>query len=366
MDLHGMEEGQDTSTRKWLTKKWVVRIAIAASVVIGAVYLTPKVIYSLSHESTDDAFVDGTVVPVSSEVKGKVMRVFVDDNQMVKAGDPLLEIAGDDYSAVVTEKEGRNSSLLSQKKEIEATIEERKKTLRQTIANLEAATAEERLASKELLRYRGLLEERLVSQSQYDRIEAQWSVTKARVDAARSAVSETEAAIVTLQSRLKTQDSLIREAGASLSLAMLDLKRTVVTAPLSGRVAKKNIDPGKYVQAGQPLMSIVDERDIWIVANFKETQVGEMRVGQPVTITVDAYPDTVFHGRVDSFQPGTGSAFSLLPPENATGQFVKVVQRVPVKIVLDSQPDRKHPLWPGLSVIPSVDVRVKSKTGGKI
>jgi membrane fusion protein (multidrug efflux system) len=147
----------------------------------------------------------------------------------------------------------------------------------------------------------------------------------------------------------------IREAEASHRVAQLNLKRTVLVAPISGKVAKKNVDPGKYVQPGQAILSIVGE-DNWVVANFKETQIGKMAVGQPVDLRVDAYPGVVFKGRVDSTQHGTGAVFSLLPPENATGNFVKVVQRVPVKIVIDSPSDPGHPLWPGLSVVPTVDV----------
>jgi membrane fusion protein (multidrug efflux system) len=124
---------------------------------------------------------------------------------------------------------------------------------------------------------------------------------------------------------------------------------------MSGRIAMKNVDPGKYVEPGQPLLSIVKE-DTWVIANFKETQIKKMSVGQPVMVKVDAYPGMVFKGHVDSVQPGTGSVFSLLPPENATGNFVKVVQRVPIKIIIDSRFDHSHPLWPGLSVVPVVDV----------
>ncbi len=366
MDVKDKKSDETGRTLRGPAKKWMLRSAVALAVVIGAVYAAPRVMHALSHESTDDAFVEGTVVPVSAEVKGRVVRVFVRNNQPVRAGDPLLEISGEDYSAVVAEREEKSLALTAQKREVEASVEEKRRVLRQAHANLEAASAEERLAAKELQRYRGLLEERLVSQSQYDRAEARWSVTSARLEAARSAVAEAEAAIGTLGARLKTQSSMIRGAEASLSLARLDLKRTVVVAPVSGRIAKKNVDPGKYVQSGQPLMSIVDDRDLWVVANFKETQIAKMRVGQPVTITVDAYPGAVFRGRLDSFQPGTGSAFSLLPPENATGNFVKVVQRVPVKIVLDSASDPRHPLWPGLSVIPSVNVSSRGETGTRM
>jgi membrane fusion protein (multidrug efflux system) len=158
-----------------------------------------------------------------------------------------------------------------------------------------------------------------------------------------------------------TQTYKIREAEASAGLAKLDLSRTVVTAPFSGRIAKKNVDAGKYIQQGQPLMSIVDDSSLWIVANYKETQISHMKPGQAVDITIDAYPGTTFKGHVDSFQHGTGAVFSLLPPQNATGNFVKVVQRVPVKIVIDSKPDPSHPLWPGLSVYPSVATSDKAR-----
>ena len=133
----------------------------------------------------------------------------------------------------------------------------------------------------------------------------------------------------------------------------------MIFAPVSGSIAQKNVDPGKYVQPGQPLLSIV-RPDTWVVANFKETQIGKMSVGQPVEITVDAYGGKAFKGHIDSLQPGTGAVFSLLPPENATGNFVKVVQRVPVKIVMDSPFDPAHPLWPGLSVIATVDISTRS------
>ncbi len=166
-----------------------------------------------------------------------------------------------------------------------------------------------------------------------------------------------------MEARLTTQNHRIREAEIAKNRANLDLSKTVVTAPISGIIAMKNIDVGKYVQPGQSLFSIVNE-NTWIVANFKETQIKKMTVGQPVEIKVDAYPGKVFKGHIESLQPGTGSVFSLLPPENATGNFIKVVQRIPVKIVIDTPFDTDHPLWPGMSVVPDVDV--SRPTGSKL
>ena len=162
---------------------------------------------------------------------------------------------------------------------------------------------------------------------------------------------------------MTTQSFRIKEAAIAQKRAQLDLSKTIVKAPITGIIAMKNIDVGKYVQPGQTLLSIVKE-NTWVVANFKETQIKKMAVGQPVEIKVDAYPSKVFKGHIESLQPGTGSVFSLLPPENATGNFIKVVQRIPVKIVIDSLFDPNHPLWPGMSVVPDVDV--SRQTGSKL
>jgi membrane fusion protein (multidrug efflux system) len=218
-----------------------------------------------------------------------------------------------------------------------------------------AALAEENMSTKEAERYRKLYQEELVSQNQFDRVESSLRVAQARRDASEAAVAGAEAAINTLHVRLTTQNFKIRQAEELLNLAQLDLKRTTIVAPIAGRIAVKNVDKGKYIQPGQTLLSIVKE-ETWVVANFKETQIKKMAVGQPVDIEVDAYPGVIFKGHIDSLQPGTGAVFSLLPPENATGNFVKVVQRLPVKIVIDSKFDPYHPLWPGMSVVPTVDV----------
>jgi membrane fusion protein (multidrug efflux system) len=336
-------------------KKWGFRIfvvtVIAAAVIYGIVYF----IHSLSHESTDDAYVAGTVVPIAAEVRGKVINVYIDDNQYVNAGKPLLEIYRQDYLDLVKEKKDSISRLTSEENEIAATIAEKEKTLTKARANLEVAISEEDLAQKEVQRYESLLKKDAVSQNQYDQMKSRWQVTVARRQAAAAAIEEAEAAIKAIKAKYATQSFKIKEAQSTKNLAERDLTRTVVIAPISGRIAMKNVDPGKYVMPGQTLLSIVKE-DIWVIANFKETQITKMTVGQPVEIKVDAYSSIKFSGHVDSLQSGTGSVFSLLPPENATGNFVKVVQRVPVKIVIDSKFDPQHPLWPGLSVVPTVDV----------
>ena len=344
-------------------KKWTLRgiaaLAVMGGIICGAFYLA----YSLSHESTDDAYVTGVVVPVAPEIKGRVISVYIRDNQYVSAGSPLLDIFPQDYADAVKERSQAVSTFTAEKRELAASLTQRQKALAQARANLAAAAAEETLAEKELKRYERLVREDAASRSQYDHVESRRTVAHARTEAAAAAIAEAEGAIVAAQARLSTQAFRIKEAEAAHRLAELNFKRTTLPAPISGRITKKNVDPGKYVQPGQALLSIV-QQDTWIVANFKETQVGKMAVGQPVEVHVDAYPGIIFKGHVDSLQAGTGAVFSLLPPENATGNFVKVVQRLPVKIVMDSAFDPAHPLWPGLSVTPTVNV--SRQTGSKL
>jgi membrane fusion protein (multidrug efflux system) len=336
-------------------KKWLLRGLVIIFVVAGGAWGAAVFVRSLSRETTDDAYVSGTIVPVSAEIKGRVVKVHIRDNQYVAAGTPIIEILPDDYVDVFSERKESKAVLEAQDREMRASVEEKRKEHVQAQANLDAARAEEALADKDMKRYADLLKQGAVSQSQFDTILARFNVTKARTEASGAAVAAAGAATEALEARQKTQEIKIKEAQTHLNMAQLDVTRTVVTAPDSGWIAMKNVDPGKYVQPGQPLLSIV-EKNTWVIANFKETQIKKMTVGQSVRIKADAYPAVVFSGHVDSIQPGTGAVFSLLPPENATGNFVKVVQRVPVKIVIDSPFDAAHPLLPGLSVYPEVDV----------
>jgi len=344
-------------------KKWGFRILIAIAIAMAVAYGIVYFIHSLSHESTDDAYVAGDVIPIAAEVKGRVTKVYINDNQYIDAGKPLLEIFNKDYLDLAKEKNDAISRLTSEENELSSTIAEKENTLTKVRTNLAAAISEEDLALKEEQRYEKLLKKDAVSQSQYDQMKSRWQVTVAHRQAAEAAIDEAEAALKAIMTKSKTQSFKIKEAQSTKDLAERDLTRTVVIAPINGRIAMKNVNPGKYVTPGQTLLSIVKE-DVWVIANFKETQITKMSVGQPVEIKVDAYPAIKFSGRIDSLQSGTGSVFSLLPPENATGNFVKVVQRVPVKIVIDSKFDSQHPLWPGLSVVPSVDV--SRQTGPKL
>jgi len=269
----------------------------ALAVLIGGAWFYR---YAGRHESTDDAFVQADVVTVGPKVASIVTTVRVVDNQQVKAGDLLAELDPRDFEA----------------------------KLAQARANLAAAEAEAVRARADARRYDQLLQERGISQQDRDN-----AVAKDRTAVAQTA-----------------------QLQAAVHQAELDLSYTKLYAPAAGRITRKSLEPGNYVQVGQTLLSIVPQV-VWVVANFKETQLTHIRPGQPVDIRVDAYPDTAFRGHVDSVQAGSGAAFSLLPPENATGNYVKVVQRVPVKILLDGPPDPAHVLGPGMSAVPTVHVK---------
>jgi membrane fusion protein (multidrug efflux system) len=333
---------------------WLAVILLAAGI---AFFGIPRGYYSWTHASTDDAFVDGTLVPVASEVAGRITALRVDEHQAVKAGDPLLEIDGSDYSVSVAQKEASLLKSRSEKAELASQKASAEGELTRAVAAMAAAKAEEELARKERARYESLLKEEIIPQAQFDLVDARAKTAAANLEEARQLVFKAKAALAGIETKASTLGYEAREAEADLEKARLDLSRTVVVSPLDGIVAKKSAETGKYVQKGQTLLIIAKQEVPWVTANFKETQVGSMRIGQEADIRVDAYPGLVLKGHVESFQPGTGAVFSLLPPENATGNFVKVVQRVPVRIALDRPPDPEHPLWPGLSVVASVSVR---------
>ncbi|MFZ0612990.1 MAG: HlyD family secretion protein [Desulfobacterales bacterium] len=347
--------------KKRRVRKWVMWGLVLAAIAGAGIYFLPKLPYYLHHQSTSDAFVTGTIVPVSAQVAGKVATVFITDNQVVAAGDALFQIQRDDYAAAVDQSQKTLLALMAEKEELEAALKESREALVKARADAESAQAQENFAGKENERYARMVKTKTVSPNQFESVHAQWLVNQALTRAARATVLKAEATVASQQAQIKTQGRKIEAARAALETAQINLRRTLVKATLPGTVAQKNVDPGKYVQPGQPVLALVDLNRIWIVANFKETQIKKMRVGQPVDIDVDAYPGVEFKGRVDSLQPGTGAVFSLLPPENATGNFVKIVQRVPVKIVFDPAPDPAYPLYPGLSVVPYVDTAAKEK-----
>ena len=316
-------------TGKGRARRFVLLGVLAVLLIAGGIWGWREISFYRVHVETDDAYVEAHIDPVLPKVAGFVQRVLVDDNQRVRQGDLLLTIDARDYRAraatAAADLQNARASVVVARSTVQAAETNRAKT------------------AADLRRYATLRQKEEVSQQQYD--------------AAKAASDAAEAEVRSQQGQVAAAEARVRQKQADLDYARLQESYGEVTAPSTGTVSRKNVEVGQYVQTGQPLLAIVSDEQPWIVANFKETQLKKMRVGQRVAIDVDAYPKRPFRARVQSIAAATGAKFALLPPDNATGNFTKVVQRVPVKIVLDEPADPARPLRAGMSVTATVDVR---------
>jgi len=434
--------------RRPLYRRPVFLITASVILLLAIIFGVRYWAYARSHESTDDAFVDGHIIQVSPKVSGYVLKVYVTDNQMVNAGDLLAEIDSRDLQAKVDQARAALTAGLAQQKQAQTQVKltrvstranvqqasagvqqarsgvtgaragassERSRTsqasagintaaanMQQARAQLSAAQAEANRANADVQRYQALYEKDEVSRQRLDQAiaaartaNAQVEAANERVAAAEAQVSEARAATSAQAANAQRAESQVGAARAQVNEALgrlaqantapqqiavseaqaasaganidqlqaavdeaeLQLSYAKIYAPEAGRVTRKAVEVGALVQVGQPLLAVVPG-DVWVTANFKENQIGDIRPGQPADVTVDAYPGKVFKAHVDSIQAGTGSRFSLIPPENATGSYVKVVQRVPVKIVFEpNQIDSQHLLAPGMSAVPEVKIK---------
>jgi membrane fusion protein (multidrug efflux system) len=326
-------------------------VVLIAGLAVGAYYLR----FVAPYESTDDAFIEAHVTPVAPQVAGRVVRLLVDDNQEVKQGALLLEIDPNDYQARLDRAQADLAAAKSRIEQVTAQFTVDQAKVGEEKANVVAAEAEAKRAEADSKRYQtvGSL---AVSKSQLDLAGTQASFSAAQVEVARNKELAAEAQLGLDKANIQTAAAEAQMNQAVVRQAELDLSYTRVTAPESGFVTHRSVETGAYVQTGQALLAIVP-RQVWVVANYKETQLIHMRPGQPATVEMDAYPQIKFKGHVDSIQAGAGPRFSLLPPENASGNYVKVVQRVPVKIVIDDVAGTNYVLGPGMSVVPEVRVK---------
>ncbi|RTM14105.1 MAG: HlyD family secretion protein [Bradyrhizobiaceae bacterium] len=329
---------------------------------LGAVVLTAALVGGLlywlevrHYESTDDAFVAARSFSVASKVGGYVTDVPVTDNQHVNAGDLLAKIDERDYRIAIDQANAQVASAKANIANVEAQIDSQREQIKQAQAQLEQAQAQLQFAQEEFKRAEELVEKGAGTVQRQQQTRSDLQAQQANTERAKTAVTSAQLGIRTLQAQLEGAKAQLEQSQAQLDQAKLNLQYTNVVAAQSGRVVKLSGAKGTFVTAGQSLMMFVPD-EVWIVANYKETQLADMRPGQPVEIRIDAYPGRKLTGHVDSVQPGSGTAFSLLPAENATGNYVKVVQRVPVKIVVDNWP-ADLPVGPGMSVVPWARVR---------
>jgi membrane fusion protein (multidrug efflux system) len=308
-------------------------------------------------ESTDDAYLKADSVTVAPKVSGYVTDVYVGDNQSVKAGDPLVRLDARQYQAALDQAQATIDARMADIQRAQADIQQQHANIEQAQAQQQVARISAAHARDEVQRYAPLA---ATGAETSDRL-AELTSTR---DQALATLAANSAALAAAQTQIPATNAQIAQARAQLEAAQasarqarLDLQDTIVRSALAGKVGDRTVRIGQYVQPGTRMLTVVPVQSTYLEANFKETQVGHMRIGQPVTLHVDALPGKDLHGVVDSFAPGTGSQFALLPPENATGNFTKIVQRVPVRIRIETGPQTRSVLLPGLSVTADVDTR---------
>ncbi|NOZ69976.1 MAG: HlyD family secretion protein [Deferribacteres bacterium] len=389
-----MDEKQDSAGNH--KKKRTALAVFAAFLAVGLIAIYFYIQHTKTHITTDDAYVRGAIHMVSPKVSGTVLKVHAADNRMVKKGDLLVELEPDLFVQRLREAESALKAEENRLSGIEAMIRAQEKKVAaadaalartragrdELAALLEVRKAEEaaktallRQAALDLRRAENLVKKGVIPQDRYDRANTAYETSLSALKAAQEMKKQAEvslrahasvtaqaeaslkaekAVLQQLKASLKTQKEQIRRMSARLELARLNLSYTKVYAPVDGYVTRKSVEAGDQVMAGRPVMAIVPLNDIYVIANYKETKIERLRPGQEARIEVDAYPGRVFTGRVDSIMAGTGVAFSLFPPENATGNYVKVVQRIPVKIVLEQGADAGHLLRVGMSTVVTV------------
>ena len=332
---------------------YVTALIVIVVIAIGAVGVNWW-LHARQYESTDDAYIDARTVPISADITGKIVDVPVTDNQLVKAGAPLVRIDPRDYQAAVAQAHAQVAEAKASVANIEAQIIAQQSKIAQAKTAVTQTEAALTYSQQQYDRAKNLLATGAGTRQQEQQTHSDLIQKRALHAAAMASETVAERQLAVLRTQRASAAASVDAAQAALDKANVNLDRTTIRAPTAGHIANLTGAKGAYAQPGQALMALVPLK-VWVSANFKETALADMRVGDKVTIHVDAYPSKTFHGHVQSIQAGSGTAFSLLPPENATGNFVKVVQRVPVKIVFDHPPDVY--LGPGMSVEPSVKVR---------
>jgi membrane fusion protein (multidrug efflux system) len=358
---------QDTEAPK---KKKIFPIILGLLVIAGLTFGVTKYVHSLHHEETDDAQIDADISPVIPRVPGYVTEVRVNDNEYVKKGDTLLVLDSRDMQIRLEQAEAALAASESSLDVARATTNASQANISSSQANvstvqaqIEAAKVNVWRTNQDYERYANLIKDHSITQQQYEQAlaakqtaEKQLAILQEQKNAASRQTSAVASQSNATSQQISVVNANIKQRQADVENAKLNLSYTVITAPSDGKVSKVSIQPGQFVNAGQSLFSIVADKGIWVTANFKETQLEDVKPGQPVTVHADAYPDYDFKAKVSSFAPATGARFSLLPPDNASGNFVKVVQRVPVKIVFTGDNKNLSLLRPGMNV--TVDVYV--------
>ncbi|HEX5960943.1 MAG TPA: efflux RND transporter periplasmic adaptor subunit [Rhodanobacteraceae bacterium] len=346
------ERAGELKARRLHKRRWLLRGLVGVIVVVALAWVLYHLLVGRWYESTDDAYVDGNVVQITPQVPGTVISIGADDNDFVRQGQPLVKLDPSDADVALVQAEAALAQTVRKVRGLYSTVHTSKADVAARAAVMEQARADYQ-------RRKGLA--------------ASGAISAEELAHARDALTTAESALAAAQAQLATSSALVSDtriathpdvkaAAAKVRAAWLNDQRTTLVAPVSGYVAKRTVQVGQRVQPGMPLMAVVPLDQVWVDANFKETQLQDMRIGQPVRLTSDVYGGTVtYHGHVAGLGIGTGSAFSLLPAQNASGNWIKIVQRLPVRITLDPRELGKHPLRIGLSM--NVDVNLHDRKG---
>jgi membrane fusion protein (multidrug efflux system) len=333
-------------------------IGISAAVLAAGVFFGVKYArFFASHEETDDAQVEGDISPVLPRISGYVARVLVRDNERVVAGQPLILIDSAELDLRVSRETTTRQTVEADLRTAEAGLAAARAALAVARANIAALLVRRDKTASDLAQDRGLFAGGAITDRQLSDSQAAADAAAAQSIMATREAESAEAQVTVAAVKVGAARAQVAQQLSDLEMARLQRSYATITAPIAGLVAHKDVEPGQYVQAGQTLFSIASDSGVWVVANFKETQLARIRAGESATFTADGYPGRVFHGRVESIAGATGARFALLPPDNATGNYVKVTQRVPVKIVLSGAPDPESVLRPGMSVTATVDLK---------
>jgi membrane fusion protein (multidrug efflux system) len=356
-EQHEKKSDSEAENRKPFLHRPVVLILGGVTLVVIIVAVIIWWLIARQYEDTDDAFIDTHIVQLAPQIGGRIARVLANDNQLVRQGQLLVEIDPSDEIARLNQAVAQEHQAEMQLGQAQAQVSVSRASYDQAQANARGAAAQAVNAASDLARYRTLKTTNplAVAQQQLDQAVAAARNTAASVDAARQQIEGAKSQITAARAAVAGAEATVKSMQAQVAQARLNLGYTRVVAPLDGHVAQRTAATGNYVQTGEELMAIVPLH-LWVTANFKETQLEHMRAGQPVDMSIDSCPSASVRGHVNSIQRGAGQAFGILPPENATGNYVKVVQRVPVKILIDRVPP-DCVLGPGMSVEPSVKVR---------
>jgi membrane fusion protein, multidrug efflux system len=331
-------------------KKIIFPIILGIVFIVGGIFGYSKYNYAQHHESTDDAQLEGNINPISPRVSGFVTQLKVDDYMKVKKGDTLVVLDDRDLKIKVEQAQTALDNAKAGLDVSHADVSSSESNFASAQADIDNAKVRLNLAQTDFDRINSLYKDKSVTKREFDNAKSNLDAGKTGLESAKARYNTIQKQTGGMEVRLKVGQSTIAQRQADLDFAKLQLSYAYITAPVSGIVSKKNVQPGQLVQIGQPLFAIVDS-SVWVVANFKETQLEDMHPGQDVEVIVDAFSDKPLHGKVTDFSAATGAKFSLLPPDNATGNYVKIVQRVPVKIIIDNgDKETIKNLRPGMSV----------------